>query len=135
MDAEAYLHIVMDAYHGDVVSLPGRLEVVRDAPAASDDAAAGAGPSPHPLVTVRVEASEPMPDPPVAEGWHVRFVGRNRALDARTSDGTLKSFAWQGSGFTATLDAGTALSSLGLGPDAAARRVTHVLVVPELRRE
>lgn len=27
MDAEAYLHIVMDAYHGDVVSLSARLEV------------------------------------------------------------------------------------------------------------
>lgn len=129
MNAEAYLHIVMDAYRGDVVSLPGKLDVVDGRPHRSD------GEGCESLVTVRMEAGAQMPDLPHATSWHVRFVGPNRALDARTSDGTLKSLRWDGGGFTATLDASAVLASLDVGREVAASRVTHVLVVPEPRDE
>lgn len=125
MDAEAYLHIVMDAYQGDVVSLPGRLEVVH--PGSGEEGGHGRGAP----TTVRVEANERLPEPPRAEAWHVRFVGRTRALDARTSDGTLVRLEWGERGLTVTFQGTDALASLDVGPDATGERVTHVLVVPE----
>lgn len=129
MDAEAYVHIVMNAYHGDIVSVPGRLRVLQRA----GDEGDGGGDGSRPLVTVRVELTAELPEPPSAEAWHLRFVGNAGSMDARSSDGTLGSFRWNGSGFTATVDAADALAALDVPPEVGAARVTHVLVIPEGR--
>lgn len=143
MNAEAYLHIVLDPYRGEIVSALGRLEVL-SAERHGDDGKVGDGASDAPaaprLVTVRV-ASEPgllgpeALEPLAADAWHLRFVGRRRALDARTSDGSLKSLAWDDAGFTATVDPGDALTALGIRPEAAAAYVRHVLAMPEAAEE
>jgi len=128
MDAEAYLHIVMDAYRGDVVSLPSRLDLVEDGAPAGDGGAEDA------VVTVRLAPASALPELPAADAWHVRFVSPGGVLDARTSDGTLKRLRLADGALTVTLDAGEALASLDVERGVAAKRVTHVLLVPESRK-
>ncbi|MEJ2359634.1 MAG: hypothetical protein P8Y13_16360 [Deinococcales bacterium] len=145
--ASATLHLVMDAYHGDVVSVPARVEVLSWRPSDALDEAgaepdwepsAGAGAAlvgwnveGLPLLTVRVAAGDALPTPPGAEGWHLRFVGRLRALDARTSDGSLLDLSWEDGGFTAILHPPDWLQELPDDPSIVATRVTHVVLVPE----
>lgn len=128
MDVEAYLHIVLDAYHGDVVSLIGRVDVQTGAPLDGAESAPADG-----LVTVRVAAGEAVPRPPDGDAWLVRLVGPGGALDARSSDGTLKSLRWDAGGLTATLDPGDAAGVLGIGSKSGRAHVMHVLVLPEPR--
>lgn len=125
MDGKAFLHIVLDAYRGEIVSSAGRLEILNGEPKQADGDARGK------LVTVRVDSTPGWLEPVAADGWHVRFVGRRRALDARTSDGSLRSIAFDDAGFTVTIDPGDVLVSLGLEPERAASLVKHVLVMPE----
>jgi hypothetical protein len=148
----------MDAYHGDVVSVPARVEVLTwrpiellddpgswqagpelgagpeaagEGPVAAWAAEAGWGAEGLPLLTVRVAAGEELPQAPDAEGWHLRFVGRLRALDARTSDGSLLELSWEDGGFVATLHPPDWLEELPDAPPVVATRVTHVVLVPE----
>ncbi len=154
----ATLHVVMDAYHGDVVSVPVHVEVLAWKPSelvdedddlqAEPGRGAGAGaPSEAsatawgaeigweaeglPLLTVRVAAGDELPEAPDTEGWHLRFVGRLRALDARTSDGSLLELAWEDGGFVATFHPPEWLEELPDAPPVVATRVTHVVLVPE----
>jgi hypothetical protein len=148
---ETTLHLVTDPYHGDVVSVPARVEVVRVDPGlpwddldAPPDGVGGsgtgmAGPAPGngsgaalPRLTVRVHASAELPPPPASHTWHVRFVGRARALDARSSDGSLLEFVWRDHGLVVTLQPPDWFEELGVEPAVLATRVTHVVVVPEL---
>ena len=142
-----------DPYHGDVVSVPARVEVVRvdpglpwddlDAPpggAGASGTGAG-GPAPGngsaaalPRLTVRVHATAELPPPPASHTWHVRFVGRARALDARSSDGSLLEFVWRDHGLVVTLQPPDWFEELGVEPAVLATRVTHVVVVPEAER-
>lgn len=156
------LHLVLDAYHGDVVSLPAAVAVLAAgdgapfgaSPAGVGPGAGGAGREPGPdgrteegggdadwrlaasedgvpLLTVRVAADDPLPSRPDVAGWHVRFVGRLRAVDARTSDGSLRVLDWEPNGFVATLLPPPWLAELD-PPQVLATRVTHVVVVPEV---
>jgi hypothetical protein len=123
----------MDAYHGDVVSVPAQVAVL----AASHGIPLGEGalsdgsPVGSTLLTIRVAASRPLPDPPSVTTWHVRFVGRARALDARTSDGSLLDLSWEDGALVATLHPPDWFDELGVEPEVLATRVTHVVVVPE----
>ena len=131
--SDAVLHLVMDAYHGDVVSVPARVEVLvatRGVPVGGAAPGCEARPGAT-LLTVRVAAGRPLPDPPSATTWHVRFVGRARALDARTSDGSLLDLSWDDGALVATLQPPDWFDELGVEPDVLATRVTHVVVVPE----
>ncbi len=150
--AGATLHVVMDAYHGDVVSIPVHVEVLSAGslpawdeaamPAAHTGIGRGAGTSSEhatdafqadgfPLLAVRVEAGRPLADRPDADAWHVRFVGRLRALDSRTSDGSLLGLTWDDSGFVATIQPPEWFAEFDATPAVLATRVTHVVVVPE----
>ncbi len=135
--SEAVLHLVMDAYHGDVLSMPAQVAVlavshgVPEGDGALDGVLAD-GPAPGTtLLTIRVAAGRTLPNPPGAAAWHVRFVGRARALDARTSDGSLLDLSWEDGALVATLHPPDWFDELGVDPDVLATRVTHVVVVPE----
>ena len=123
----------MDAYHGDVVSVPARVDVLAVTPsgAGPDGGSLGDDPQGTPLLTIRVAAVRPLPEPPESAAWHLRFVGRARALDARTSDGSLLELSWEDGGLVATLQPPDWFEELGVEPDVLATRVTHVVVVPE----
>lgn len=125
MGVEAYVHIVLDAYRGDVVSLPGRLELVGDGPAVAGEHG--------PPVTVRVTCVAEPRHRPRAGAWRVRLVGPKRALYARTSDGTLESLRWDDGGFTVTLR-GDVAAVLGAGRRGSAGWAVHVLLAPEAER-
>ena len=150
--AGATLHVVMDAYHGDVVSLPAHVEVLsagslrtsdevampaseagieRGAGTSADHATEASQADGFELLTVRVEAGRPLTARPQADAWHVRFVGRLRALDSRTSDGSLLGLAWDDSGFVATIQPPEWFAEFDDTPTVLATRVTHVVVVPE----
>jgi len=133
MDVDVYVHIVMDAYHGDVVTLPGKVTVPSSepGPAAAGKRAAGAQAAGEPVITVRLEAGAALPVQPEAEGWHLRFIGPRRAVDARSSDGTLAELRWEDHALTARVRIAEIAPDLDVDPAVAARRVTHVLVVPE----
>lgn len=121
------LHVVMDAYRGEVISVPVRVEVVdgvaREAPAFPD------GP---PSLTIRVVSQRPLPALSDSTAWHVRFVGRVRALDVRSSDGSLVAMHWQDGGFVAVLHPPEYVEAMDVPAEELARRVTHVVVVPEV---
>ena len=132
------LHLVMDAYHGDVVSLPAQVEVVASTLRGSGDhgavGEADGALAPEgelPLLTVRVAVQRELPEPPAAHSWHVRFVGKARALDARTSDGSLVDLRWDDEGLRVVLQLPEYIEEMDVRPEALAARVTHVVVVPE----
>jgi len=129
----AVLHLVTDAYHGDVVSMPARVDVLAATPGVpgEDGRLPGEAPQGTTLLTIRVAAGGPLPDPPDTAAWHLRFVGRARALDARTSDGSLLELTWEEGALIATLHPPDWFDELGVEPDVLATRVTHVVVVPE----
>lgn len=124
------LHVVMDAYRGEVVSVPITIEVVAGA--------AGEGPPGADALdpwTIRVASQRELPE--LADGgrWHVRFVGRARALDVRSSDDSLVELRWRDDGFDAVMVPPEYVLEMDVPPEQLVRRVTHVVVVPEAAAE